>query len=279
MKNILLLTDFSKNAQNAIDYALEFFKGGKYDFFVLNVHKPSAYTTGELMASTPGSSVYESLIKNPEKILDKLAEKLVKKYTTEAYEFNTICDFDNFTSSVNQVVKINNIDLIVMGTNGATGAKEVIFGSNTISVIRNVTCPVLIIPENFTYHHPVRSVLFASDAEETFESKKVNVFQSILTLLKARLHVLLINEIAVNTNFDKKELIAKFFTLFKPEFHVLENIPSDIAINSFVQLYPVDLVAKLINEEPFLKRLLSKSKTSALTYKIRVPLLLMHAGS
>ncbi|MCF6348806.1 MAG: universal stress protein [Flavobacteriaceae bacterium] len=33
MKNILLLTDFSDNAQNALEYAMEFFKGGTYDFF------------------------------------------------------------------------------------------------------------------------------------------------------------------------------------------------------------------------------------------------------
>ena len=72
MKNILLLTDFSKNAQNAIDYALQFFLGEDLNFYILNVHKSSSYTMGDLMTTSPGSSVYDSIIKNPKAKLKKV---------------------------------------------------------------------------------------------------------------------------------------------------------------------------------------------------------------
>ena len=277
MKNILLLTDFSSNSNNALDYALKFFKGGEYHFFILNVQRTSNYTTGELWSATPSSSVYDSIIKNPKDKLAKMVAKFEKEFRNEAYTFDVICDYDTFISAVNQTVKLKSIDLIVMGTNGATGAKEVIFGSNTISVIRNVDRPVLVIPQKYKFSRPTR-ILFATEMDELFIEKSLIPLTYILSKYNAELEILTIgNEKSTEQISDKKAKIDTYFKGTKHNFYTITDVAADIAIDSFVQINKVDLVAKIINKESFLKRLLSKSSMSELTYKTKVPLLIMHS--
>ncbi|MDH5414983.1 MAG: universal stress protein, partial [Flavobacteriaceae bacterium] len=194
-----------------------------------------------------------------------------------AYTFDVICDYDAFISAVNQTVKLKSIDLIVMGTNGATGAKEVIFGSNTISVIRNVDRPVLVIPQKYKFRKPKR-ILFATEYDELFVEKSLRPLTYILSNYSAELEILMIENIkSVEQNRDKKEKIDEFYKGTKHNFYTISDVSADIAIGSFVQINNVDLVAKIINKESFFKRLLSKSSMSELTYKTKVPLLIMHS--
>ena len=276
MKKILLLTDFSENAQNAIDYALQFFSGSKCDFFILTVQKISGYTTSNLMTSSTTSSVYDSIIKDPKKILSDMIKGFEKIYKDEAYFFDGICDYDSFLSSVNQVVISKNIDLIVMGTNGASGTKEVVFGSNTLSVIRNIDCPVLVIPENYKYK-TINSIVLATIAGDKFYKKPLKPLMLIISKFKSELNILTLeNDEDIYSSKEKKMDMDDFFKGISYSFYEIENVSTNIAIDSFVQIKRVDLIAIIINEESFFKRLISGSTTDEITYNSRVPLLIMH---
>ena len=271
-----MLTDFSENAQNAINYALDLFRGSEINFYVLHVHKVSNYSTVDLMSSLSTSSVYNAIIKNPKKALSKLIEDFRIKYRNEKYTYKTICDYDTFTLSVKQAVSIYNIDLIVMGTNGATGASEIVFGSNALNVIRNINCPVLAIPMNYHFKK-LKTILFATEDEEFFIENNLQIFDFIVSKHKSKIHILKISKDDIE-EFDneKSERIISFFDDFSLEFHNIQNVDSSIVIDTFVQLFNIDLTAKMINKEPFLKRLLKGSKIDEITYKTRVPLLIMH---
>ena len=277
MKNILLLTDFSDNAQNAIDYALQFFKGDAYNFFLLNVHKVSNYTTGDLMKSSANTSVYDSIIKKPKIILGEMIESFNNDYSDEKYIFEPVCDYDSFLSSVNQTIKIKKIDLIIMGTNGTTGAKEVVFGSNTVNVIRNVDCPVLVIPQDYKYIKPT-NILYVTEFDESFVEKALNPLMHIIAKHKLELDILILGKEKSNTNSikNKKAQIADFFKSIKYKFYSINNVSADIAIDCFVQLKPVSLLTKVIGKKSFFNRLFSGSTTDEITYNSRIPLLVMH---
>ncbi len=277
MKNILLLTDFSENAQNAIDFSLQFFKGSKCKFFILNIHKVSGYTTSNLISSSTTSSVYDSIIKNPKEVLANMVASFERKYKDEAYFFDAICDYDSFLSSVNQVVVSKNIDLIVMGSNGATGTKEVIFGSNTLSVIRNIDCPVFAIPEDYHYIKPI-NILLTTEQNETFESKTLKPLVDMLTVHKTKLDILLLEKGVVNAKSSekKKSKMATFFKNIEHSFYTIVNIPADMAIDCFVQLNQVDILAKVIHKKSFFNRFFSGSTTDEITYNSKIPLLIMH---
>ena len=276
MKNILLLTDFSKNAKNAIDYALQFFKGEEYHFYILNVHKTSRYTMGDLMTSSPTSTVYDSIIKNPKATLKKYIDQLKETYANQPYNFEGICDYDEFISAIKQVVKLKKIDLIVMGTNGATGAKEVIFGSNTLSTIRNTDLPVLVIPEGFKFTKP-NTILFVTEHNEVFAKKSLSPLVHIISKYDSELLILTLDKNnSVDLIKEKRDTIDSYFKGTQHSFYSISNIPADIAIDSFMQIKHADITAKIINKESFLKRMVSGSSTHDVTYKTRVPLLIMH---
>ena len=123
MKQILLLTDFSDNSRNAIDYALEFLKDEPCKFYVMHVHKMGSFTSDDLMLSS-GTNIYDFYSQSSKEKLGRLVDNLKNTYKNTNYTFETIVDFDDFTDAVNQVVKSKGIELVIMGTNGKTEPRK-----------------------------------------------------------------------------------------------------------------------------------------------------------
>lgn len=276
MKNILLPTDFSKNSINAIDYAVKLFANSEMNFFVLNVQKISDYTTSELMTSPSSDSVYKGVLEDNKLKIEKLVEKLEAENSSEKFTFKSLLDYDVFTDAIRQAVKLYKIDLIIMGTNGATGAKEVIFGSNAIKVIRNINCPIIAVPEKYSFGK-INRILLSIHSQMKTNYSGLKPLKSILRIYEPELDVL---EITEDTNQVKKEeddlSIKEILYGFDFNKFELKKIPFPYAIETFQQLMPVDLHALFIQKESFIDRVISGSKTSNTIYKSKVPLLLMH---
>ncbi|MDY8134902.1 universal stress protein [Aquimarina sp. 2201CG5-10] len=277
MKNILLPTDFSNNSRNAIQYAMEFFKNELCTFYILNVQKASRYTTDDLMAAPANTSIHQSVISEVKQKLSRIVEELKSEYGDENYSFHSITDYDIFTDAIKQAVKSKNIDLIVMGTNGATGASEVVFGSNTLNVIRKIDCPVLAIPQGFTFKKP-KVILFTLDYGHHFTTEGIEPLMDTLSKYKSSLRILKIKEDDTITiaEFDDKKHMKNFFKDVNHTFHSIINLPTALAINSFTQIMNVDLTALFVPRETFLERFFKGSETSKISYGTRVPLLIMH---
>jgi len=277
MKNILLPTDFSENARNAIDYALEFFKNELCTFYVLNVQKASSYMTDDLMVAPANTSIHQSILKGSKEQLSELITELNNEILHDNYTFHALTDYDVFTDAIKQAVKSKNIDLIVMGTNGATGAREVVFGSNTLNVIRKIDCPVLVIPQGYVFEG-LKTVLYTIDYNDHFTTENIEPLVDTLIKFKASLRILKIKEDETVTiaEFDDKKHLKDFFKDINHTFHTITNVPTALAINSFVQIMDVDMNAMFIQRETFLERFFSGSETSKISYGTRVPLLIMH---
>lgn len=278
MKNILLPTDLSDNSRNAINYAMEFFKNELCTFYILNVQKASNYTTDDLMVAPANTTIHQSVISDIKKKLNILVEELKENYPDEHYTFHTLTDYDIFTDAIKQVVRSKNIDLIVMGTNGATGAAEVVFGSNTLNVIRKVDCPVVAIPQGFVFTAP-KTILFTIDYSDHFVVEGIEPLMDILAKHKPSLRILKIKEDETVTvaDFDDKKHMKDFFKSINHTFHSIINVPTALAINSFVQIMDVDMTAMFIKRETFMERFFRGSETSKISYGTRVPLLIMHS--
>ncbi|WP_298541411.1 universal stress protein [uncultured Aquimarina sp.] len=277
MKNILLPTDFSENARNAINYALEFFKNELCTFHVLNVQKASNYMMDDLMAAPANTSIHQSVIQGSKEKLSTLIEALKEEIEHENYTFHASTDYDVFTDAIKQAVKSKDIDLIVMGTNGATGAREVVFGSNTLNVIRKVDCPVLVIPQGYIFEN-IKNVQYTIDYNDYFSTENIEPLMDTLVKYKASLRILKIKEDDTVTvaEFDDKKHLKDFFKDINHTFHSITNVPTPLAIDSFVQIMNVDMNAMFIHRETFLERFFQGSETSKISYGTRVPLLIMH---
>ncbi|WP_053992855.1 universal stress protein [Mangrovimonas sp. TPBH4] len=280
MKTILLLTDFSQNSINAIRYALNLFKTQEIQYYMLHVKSASAYTSDDLIAAGP-KPIYQSLIEPAKKKLASLVDTLQREFSLPENSMEYLVDFDILTNSIQQVIASKGIDTIVMGTNGATGAKEVIFGSNTINVIRKVDCPTLVIPEGFEYRAP-NNIVLPLDEGTTLDDTAFtdNIIKFVKTYGKL-LHILRIDpHHSKHTNhahLDDLEHMEVLKDHVDSHYHTINNIPVYYAVHSYIQTHPIDLVTLITHKERFFERYLSTSSTARISNNLILPLLIFHS--
>ena len=276
MINILLPTDFSKNSLNAIDYAMKFFKNWQCTFYVLNVQKQSGFILDDLMSAAAGTSIYSAIAADNKKELNLLITKYKQQYVGEDYHFEALFDFDSFPAAVEQTVTSKNIDLIVMGTNGATGASEVIFGSNTLKVIREIECPVLAIPEGYIYKG-VEEIMFSTGNDSSIGKNGVQVLLEIIKMHQSRLTVIKLNDDAISLEHVKDDATIKnIFKNVDYRFYNLKSIPPVYAVSAATQLLGEDLHAVFAEKSTFAERLIFGSQNSRLSNSTISPLLVLH---
>ncbi|WP_055442396.1 universal stress protein [Lacinutrix himadriensis] len=272
MKNILLLSDFSINSENAIHYAMHFFKNEKCTFHVMHIHKIGSFTSDDLMNS-PKESIYESITKEPKEKLQALVENLKSEFNNPNYSFETIIDFDVFIDAINQAIRNQKIDFVVMGTNGASGVKEVLFGSNTINVVRKVQCKTLIIPEGYTYT-PIKKLLLPLDPQDTIGGKQFTDLLGFIETYQLHLDVLRVNPNTENTEIEQEDLSN--LALFDCSYQVVNEVPMDFALSSYMQTNTIDFLALFVKNEGFFEHLFSKANTKINLSKISKPILVLH---
>lgn len=275
MKKILLLTDFSENSWNAIEYALQFFKKWQCNFFILHVQKTSEYITDDLLVAKPKSFVYRAVLENANNELNELILHIQQQHENTQYEFHPLLDYDNLTDAIKQAVQSNNIDIIVMGSNGATGAKEILFGSNTLQVIRSINNCILVVPENYHFQG-IKTVLFSIHHQQEIKSEVIDVLKDILHKYSAKLNLLLsLHEKNEELEDTFKKLLDEKFKEIPCKFNSVTGLDFPEAISAFVQLSKIDLHALVMEKETLLDRIFFGSNTKAISEGILLPLLVL----
>ena len=279
MKNILLPTDFSDNSINAIRYALEIFKDVNCIFYLLNIYGIPYLTEQELTDYDKVNMVKmeESLFMSSQKELEKILKKLVK-IPNPNHKFKTISDYNFFINSVKQIVKDKNIELIVMGTKGATGAKEIFMGSNTGDLIMKTNCNLLAVPENTIYQKP-KEITFTTDFKIPY--KKEDLFE-LIEITKLHESTIRVLHLADEKTLDEEQRINKkalnhYFENLSYSFHTLTNTNFETALNCFTQSRgDIDMIAIIAKQYNFFQRLFFKPKVEELSFHTKIPLLVLH---
>jgi nucleotide-binding universal stress UspA family protein len=148
-----------------------------------------------------------------------------------------------FAGIINESEK-NNIDLIVMGSQGASGLQEMFIGSNTEKVVRRSKVPVLVIKkgkDNFE----IKDIVFASDFINVCKKTFQNVI-NFANIFDAKIHLLYVNTIHnFNTTKAIESKIEKFIKGFDLGDYT-RRIYNDISIEKGILSYGRDINADLI---------------------------------
>ncbi|AUC81160.1 universal stress protein [Lacinutrix sp. Bg11-31] len=275
MKRILLPTDFSKNSKNAIDYAMALCKKWECTFYILNVQKQSEFILDDLIAAPANSSVHTAIAKDNKEELNCFLSKIKKLNTNKNFTFKPLFDFDSLTNAINQVVTAKEIDLVIMGTNGVTGAKETVFGSNTLNVIRKVNCPILTIPENHKFS-TIESILFSTEDCKDFNKDGIKPLTDILSVFKAELSVLdldFANYPEVQDNHTK--CLTNLFNEQPFKYYSVTQVPSIMVISTITQIHNYNIHALFIEAKSFFERFLFGSNVDEISYNSTLPLLIL----
>lgn len=276
MKRILLPTDFSDNAYNAVRYALKLFKEQECTFYLLHTYTPAIYQADYILHS-PGQiglgDIYqESSITQ----LDALKTKIEREFNNPKHTFLIHSAFNLLVDELLETVTNENADMIIMGTQGATGAKEIIIGSHTVHVIKKTTCPIIAVPSNFDYETP-KEILFPTDYEIDYSEAQLHQLLDI-----AKNHISRIAVMHVSTGYELTEVQqrnkAKLDKMLSKIAHLFHELPDQTVIdgiNSFQMEKRMNLLVMIQNKHTFLERLFIEPVIKKLGFHVNIPFMVI----
>ncbi|MFC2148785.1 universal stress protein [uncultured Eudoraea sp.] len=274
--NILLPTDFSKNSGNAISYAMELFKNEKCNFFFLHTYTPSFYRMDYMLGGPMFSAIPDSGVDISLAGLEKTLKDVKKSYKNPNHSYNIISAFNTLTDEINEVTIEKEIDMVVMGTQGATGAKEIFLGSNTVYVLRKAIAPVLVIPENYTFQK-IEKILLPSDYLTNYKDNELSTAIKMVKMNKAKLIVLHVKEEYDLTASQEENKMALYRRLdgLSTTLTELKGSLMPNAILNYVQKNGIDLLMMMNRKHSFFERIFEKQNVDQIGFHIKIPFLVI----
>lgn len=264
MKKILVPTDFSANANNALAYAVNL--ANSFGSPITLLHAYQVYSTAGSFISVE-SFMQEDAAKELLKIVKEI-ELQLKNGTTIDSKIVKGSTLDVIIS----VAEKQTFGLIVMGTQGASGLEEIFIGSTTNGVIKNTHVPVLAIPSHFKYR-PIQTIVLAVDEEEDFDveilAPVVEIAQKNAALV--RIYHKDIAHDGLNTVVDRY-----LHGLERTYHYELDTDNINEGINQFVKEYKADLLCMIRRKRSFMEEVFHESVTTSAVFDSPVPLLVLH---
>lgn len=210
MKRILVPTDFSEHAENALKAAAQIAKKNSAEIIILHMLELPSQMNDAVLG---GASIPETMlfIKKANETLDEIA---AKPYL-DGISITEIVKMDKPIQGITQVSKEYDVDLIVMGSHGSSGIDELLIGSNTEKVVRNSETPVLVIKKEIPNFNAA-NIVFASDFSD--ESKKP--FEKLLNFTKLFDSKIHLTTICTPNSFKPTHVAEKAMKEFITEFNL-----------------------------------------------------------
>ena len=241
MKKILVPTDFSEKAENALKVAAQLAKKFEAEIFLLHMLELPMNMVNPV-GDTRRNDLPEALF------FMKLAKKRFSEILSQPYlkgiKVHEIVEFHQAFDGIMETSKEHGCDFIVMGSQGASGFKEMFIGSNTEKVVRTSEIPVLVIKNN----HPeftVKNFVFATNLDN-HNKKTLKKVVEFARLMDAKLHLVYINtanEFITSEETDRyldKFLEGNDFENY--EFHIYNDDSVEQGILHFAAKIKADLV-------------------------------------
>lgn len=276
MKNILLPTDFSDNAYNAIEYAVQLFENEECVFHLLNTYTPISYSMATLGSGFDTMMMAEVTRNNSENGLIEIEEKIKEKYNNPKHTFQRQSSFNLLINEIETIIKARNIDLIVMGTKGATGAQEIFLGTNTVYTIKKAKCAVIAVPKKYTYSVP-RDMLFPTDFKFSMENNYLPVLREICVSHNSLLRVLnvYLGKPLDSSQQNTKKKLEDFIKPIPCVFHEKEDMDITDAVEEFQIKYKIDFLIMIQNKHSIFENLLFKPVVNQMVYHTNVPFMVI----
>jgi nucleotide-binding universal stress UspA family protein len=288
MKNILIPTDFSENAWNATQYALELFKNQDCVFHLLNSYTP-AIASSRFMAATVQVGMFENTAQlSSKRGLQNIIKRIYKTYKNPRHSFKTSSSFSFLVDEVKEAIEKQKIDLVVAGTKGASGFDEVFMGSNTVRIIKSIkNCPILAVPQYYEFVKP-NEIAFATSFNRFYTKSELQPLKEMAKTFNATIRIVHVQyEIKALTELQQFNLsmLRKYLNDIQHYVHTVSELNSiSKTLEVFTEALDIHLLAMLNYQHSYLEKMTRESVIKRIAFHTQVPLLIIaelgiHASS
>ncbi|MDX1942004.1 MAG: universal stress protein [Saprospiraceae bacterium] len=263
MKKILVPTDFSECANNALAYAVDIANTFGSTITLLHTYqvysKAGSFISVESFMKEDATNAMLELTKNTGALLKNNAQ-----LESKIIEGDTI-------DIVMDLAQHYMYDLIVMGTQGASGLEEVFIGSTANNIIKNIHVPVLVVPAGFAFR-PIQTIVLAVDEEEDFSDL---MFFPLVQIAQSQAAMLRIYHKDV-ANDGLNAAVDKYLKDIERTYHYeLDADNINESINAFIAEYNADLLCMIRRRRGILGEVFHESITAKEVFNSPVPLLVL----
>lgn len=278
MKRILVPTDFSPTAEKAFHFAVNLACKAKGTVVLYHVYTPleSVFIDTEKARNAYNVETKANVLKR----LQGLKNKVLGN--SSEVPVSTIADRSPLTGNILRFAEQQHIDLIVMGTQGASGLKKTIIGSEAARIAERSVMPVLLIPEKYVLKEPGQFVfatnyLPADQQALTQVSGVARLYHAAITVL----HLLDSHQPEQEKEKERKDFdtyayfLAREFNESNMKFHLMETSALSEAMETLDKKFPYDIMVMVRRKKSFLERFFIKSFTRNMAYTTKKPLLII----
>lgn len=243
MKKILVPTDFSVQAENALKVAAQLAKQYNGEIYLLHMLELPMQLVGTGSAVGGGTNNLPEALYFMKLAKKRFSEILSEPYLRDIKVYETV-EFHQAFEGIMEVSEKYDCDIIIMGSHGATGFKEMFIGSNTEKVVRNSHIPVLVIKNEHT-HFKVEDFVFATDCE--LENKHtLNQAIRFAEKIGSKIHLVYINTANnFKTSEDTNKCLSDFIKgtdLKNYSFNVYNDVTVESGILNFAKSINAGLI-------------------------------------
>ncbi|RRQ50658.1 universal stress protein [Maribacter algicola] len=276
MKNILIPTDFSANAENAIAFALDLFKCDRTNFYLMHAYADELYQKNHSTEDGNFSAEKKKMAQASEEKLIEIISRAKRDKHNPKHRFESISVFESLVDGVNDFVNLKDIDLVLMGTKGQTANKNITFGSHTVQVFKYVKCPVLAIPSDYTFSQP-KKILFPSDYMIPYKRRELKLLDTLAGRFKSEVHSLYISDFEdlSHRQTDNQLFLKGSLPKAKLSFIRTEVKNRGIAIMDYAQEHGMDMLVMVNSRHSFLEDMLYRSTVDQIALNPVIPFLVL----
>ncbi len=267
MKKILVPTDFSDNANQALRYAINL-----ANYFGATVYVVHAYQVSR------GTGRLISIDHIVEEDRQKELGLLLRQVKPLVGENAAIEGYVRRGSSVDVVVSTAEkllVDVIIMGTTGASGMKKMFFGSTASNIIKNTKIPILAVPKDFT-NIEIKNITISLDDKKVPETYVLHPAVELAHKFGAEVNLLHVVESEEADNSIDPKILEHFkqfgvsYTYFK-----LNAQDAGQGIQEFVTRKNSNLLCVIKHQRSWFQDLFHSSMSERLAFESKIPLLVL----
>ena len=282
MKTILIPTDFSKNAYCALHYATQLFSNETCKFIILHSFENQVSNLTSRVDIGKTEAVVDELYNTYENKCDAVMHTIVRDNPNDEHTYKTIATSISLARAINRLVVKENVNFVVMGSKGATGAASVFMGSNTLRMIKKIkNAPLLIVPQKLDFT-PIKKIVFTTGFKRAYTAEELQPLITIGEGQNAIVKVAYIHEKEKMTESQREHLHQLFDILnpLKPELHWLhETTDKYDAVTSYINKKNVEMLAMVYYKHNFFVSLFREAVVKNIAEQSAVPFLILPSKS